>query len=493
MCYTRKPVIITYLLSLLLIFSSFSPCFACDTWVAVASATKDGSVILAKNSDRPSVEPQPLKYFPQRRHADGAKVQCTHMEIPQVGTTYAHMGSNIWWLFGYEHGLNEFGVAIGNEAVWSKEPFQETGLLGMDLIRLALERAKTAYEAMHVITDLLEKYGQGGGAEYSEQWDDKAMYHNSFIIADPTEAWVLETAGKYWIAKRVEDVWAISNVYSLEADFDEAHPDLITHAVEMGWCKSAEDFNFARCYTNYSRSYATSQNRANGNMCKLREHKGEITVEFMMNEMNRSHLEGTINAPRWSPADAWFTSPCLHDNPDFTRYRTAASMVAHLRKDLPPMLRPVYWASFSVPCVNVFRPFYITADTVPNQFGVGTNKYSEDSPWWRSEKIKRLCDLNYNKLAPVTRGIFSETEKWELARSQAVEAKALALLKQGKDAEAGKVLQEFSANCVTRTEKEYAFLEKALEDMIVTFGVDHIWIDFVRENCKIGELSLPGL
>ena len=84
------------------------------------------------------------------------------------------------------------------------------GLIGMDLLRLALERGKTAYEAMHVITYLLEKYGQGGGCEYAGQWDENSTYHNSFIVADPNEAWVLKTAGKYWVAKKVEDVWAIS-------------------------------------------------------------------------------------------------------------------------------------------------------------------------------------------------------------------------------------------------------------------------------------------
>jgi dipeptidase len=86
--------------------------------------------------------------------------------------------------------------------VWSKEPYQwNDGLLGMDLLRLALERGKTAIEAMHVITTLLEKHGQSGDAERTGEWG-KANYHNSFLIADPKEAWVLETAGRYWVAKR---------------------------------------------------------------------------------------------------------------------------------------------------------------------------------------------------------------------------------------------------------------------------------------------------
>ena len=132
----------------------------CDTWVALRDATADHSVILCKNSDRPPMEAQPLVLVPHQKHDAGEKVQCTYIQIPQVAETYEHIGSKSWWTFGYEHGMNEYGVAIGNEAVWSKEPLQwGDGLLGMDLVRLGLERGRTAYEAMHVMIDLLEKYG----------------------------------------------------------------------------------------------------------------------------------------------------------------------------------------------------------------------------------------------------------------------------------------------------------------------------------------------
>ena len=68
------------------------------------------------------MEAQPLVQFPHQKHAPGEKVKCTYIEIPQVAETYEHIGSKLWWTFGYEQGMNEYGVAIGNEAVWSKEP-----------------------------------------------------------------------------------------------------------------------------------------------------------------------------------------------------------------------------------------------------------------------------------------------------------------------------------------------------------------------------------
>ena len=181
--------------------SSMTP--SCDTWVALKDATRDGSVILAKNSDRPPMEAQPLVQAPRCEYEPGAMVKCTHIEIPQSSVTYAHIGSKIWWTFGYEHGMNEHGVAIGNEAVWSKERREEgVGLLGMDLIRLGLERGKSAYEAMHVMIELLQRYGQEGESEWPGEWGG-ARNDNSYIIADPNEAWVLETAGRYWVAKHL--------------------------------------------------------------------------------------------------------------------------------------------------------------------------------------------------------------------------------------------------------------------------------------------------
>ncbi len=208
--------------------------------------------------------------------------------------------------------------------------------------------------------------------------------------------------------------------------------------------------------------------------------------------INRNHNEGTIEAPKWSVNDGWFATPCMHDNAK-NRYRTAASMVVHLRKNMPPMLNKVYWGSFSSPCVNVFKPFYFAGQTIPEKYGIGTNKYAEDSPWWMAEKMKRLCDLNYKKLSPVVTAVFRETEKWELARSKTIESEVLRLLKDDAPDEAEKILQDFSSRCCLRTEKEYRFLHGILQDMIKETGVDYLWIDFLRENCNTNDLKLYGL
>ena len=477
-------------------FCSGTRSISCDTWVSMQDVTADGSVILAKNSDRPPMEAQPLVHRLGERHRPPGKVECTYIEIPQVPETYEHIGSKIWWTFGYEHGLNEHGVAIGNEAVWSKEPYQwGDGLLGMDLLRLGLERGKTSHEAMHVIIGLLEEYGQCGDCEREGEWGD-ANYHNSFLIADPKEAWVLETAGRYWVAKRIiRGVYSISNIYSIEKNWDEAHPNLVQHAIQQGWAESAEDFNFARAYGDYwkkeSPDPGSMQIRRNSTLSCLEADCKRIAPTSMMT-VNRSHHEGTIVEPRWGAADAFWATPCMHDSPR-SRYHTAASLVAHLRAGMPPLLRQVYWSSFSNPCCGVFQPFYLRGPRAPENYAAGSSTYSADSPWWQANRVKLLCDLNYRALNPKVRRVFDLTEKWEMGRQKECEAEVIRLLGEGKTDAAVESLQQFINENCARTEQEYRVLNAALSTMLEAEGAEYLYTGYLKEWSRQKGVPLPGL
>ncbi len=96
----------------------------CDTIVATSKATADGSVILAKNSDREANEAQLLKYV-ARRNWGSETVQCTYISIPQVKSTHEILISTPFWMWGCEMGANEHGLAIGNEAVFTREPYEK--------------------------------------------------------------------------------------------------------------------------------------------------------------------------------------------------------------------------------------------------------------------------------------------------------------------------------------------------------------------------------
>ncbi|MHA2497851.1 MAG: C69 family dipeptidase, partial [Candidatus Hodarchaeales archaeon] len=180
----------------------------CDTFVALPPATADESIIFAKNSDRPYSEVQNITHYPRQSHKDAA-VHCTYLEIPQVEETLEILLSQPLWMWGAEMGANEHGVIIGNEAVWTRERLGPPALLGMDLLRLGLERGQTAQESLQVMVELLEVFGQGGPCAEN---DATLSYHNSFLIVDRKEAWVLETANKMWVAERIrEGVRNISN------------------------------------------------------------------------------------------------------------------------------------------------------------------------------------------------------------------------------------------------------------------------------------------
>eukprot|EP00537_Pseudo-nitzschia_pungens_P006915 CAMPEP_0172378178 /NCGR_PEP_ID=MMETSP1060-20121228/69285_1 /TAXON_ID=37318 /ORGANISM="Pseudo-nitzschia pungens, Strain cf. cingulata" /LENGTH=381 /DNA_ID=CAMNT_0013105893 /DNA_START=2951 /DNA_END=4097 /DNA_ORIENTATION=+ len=232
----------------------------CDTFVAYPPTTAEGHVVFGKNSDRPSGESQPLRRYPASDHKPGSTVRCTYISIPQAPKTHAVLISQIGWMWGCEHGANEHGVVIGNEAVWTRVPEEsdehtgrpKTLLLGMDLVRLGLERGKTSREALDVITRLLEEHGQGGPCAE----DDPAFtYHNSFLIADITEAYVLETAGRHWVAQR----WTsggrnISNGLTIRTQFDSSSRGIQEYAKETGLWDGGDDgtnpkFDFAAIFS----------------------------------------------------------------------------------------------------------------------------------------------------------------------------------------------------------------------------------------------------
>ncbi|XP_032019265.1 secernin-2 isoform X2 [Hylobates moloch] len=224
-----------------------SPC-SCDCFVSVPPASAIPAVIFAKNSDRPRDEVQEVVFVPAGTHTPGSRLQCTYIEVEQVSKTQAVILSRPSWLWGAEMGANEHGVCIGNEAVWTKEPVGEgEALLGMDLLRLALELSSSAQEALHVITGLLERYGQGGSC-----LEDPVpfSYHSTFLLADRTEAWVLETAGRLWAAQRIQEgARNISNQLSIGKDISAQHPELQTHAQAKGWWDGQGAFDFAQVFS----------------------------------------------------------------------------------------------------------------------------------------------------------------------------------------------------------------------------------------------------
>ncbi len=361
----------------------------CDTLVALGNSTKNGKVIFAKNSDRQPDEPAEILYVPRAEYPAGSEVKTTYISIPQVRETAEVLICKPIWIWGAEMGANEYGVTIGNEAVFTKEKYQKEGrLIGMDLLRLGLERSKTAKEALEIIIDLLEIYGQGGDCGYRK----KELYHNSFIIADKKEAWILETADNYWIAEKVKDVRSISNTITIRGKGDIHHPELIEHAIQKKWCKNPEEFDF---YENYKpkiqkeQIFALGMNRCNRSQYLLNKAKGRIDTQLMM-KILRDHLPKKEN---WNPAsNASYNSICVHSRNFLTPTQNTISMISILDDKIQ-----THWITgTSSVCTSIFKPIFLPGG-MPTINTKTTEFYDKNNLWWTHERLHRLVLQDYNK------------------------------------------------------------------------------------------------
>jgi secernin len=420
---------------------------SCDTSVAVGPATVDGSVIFAKNSDRSANECQPLTHVPRQAHAPGALAQCQYLAIPQVADTWEMIGSRPHWLWGFEMGVNEWGVAIGNEAVLSREPYEEpAALIGMDLVRLGLERGRSAGEAVRVMTALVERYGQGGSCEATTF----RTYHNSFIVADPTTAWVLETAGRRWVAHRVRDRAAISNLYTIGDAGDAIAAGAIEHAVAQGW--AGEPFNFATAYQDPAADLRPRACRLERARAVLDGYGQDITVDRMQ-ALLRDHGDGDLPV---GPQD--LPTICMHVAPG-RGGETAGALVAHLRRDQPRELAVTAWVAFGSPCLSVFRPVYPYAVGLPDWLDRGGAQFDAASPWWVFERLQRVVAAAPT-LAPLARQALGRLEAEFRREAGEVEAEAAHLLLRDERERARLVLRALVDSTSTRA----VALARALAD-----------------------------
>jgi len=311
----------------------------CDTFVAYPPLAPEGSVIFGKNSDRPKGEGQSITRYPAKKwNKDDERVlSCTYINIPQVEETRAVLLSQIDWMYGAEMGANDCGVVIGNEAVWTVEPMSEDeesgskgrALLGMDLVRLGLERGRSARESLDVITALLGTHGQGGPCAEN---DPSFTYHNSFLIADLSEAWVLETAGRHWVAERVTRGGRnISNGLTIRTEFDLSSDGLEKHARDCGLWSGEGRLDWAGCFSDGPADHSPCSRQCRGEALLTERAVGGMMDVDAMKGILRDHESGI----------------CMHGG-----FETTASMVSELRNDG----RHVHWLTGKPhPCKSEFR------------------------------------------------------------------------------------------------------------------------------------------
>ncbi|MDD3999748.1 MAG: hypothetical protein PHX62_02485, partial [Bacilli bacterium] len=288
-----------------------------------------------KNSDRSPNEPNLTIFYPARETSE-KELQCTYIKIPQVPKTNAHLLIQPSWMWGGEMGINEYGVIIGNEAVFTKTKNKKTErLLGMDLLRLGLERGKSAKQALSTIVFLLEVYGQGGNCGF----DKPFYYDNSFLIVDDEEAYVLETSGKDWVSGKIEDFYNISNRLSLNDNYFESSKNINNFA------KSNSDF----LYTHFSGSKARE-----AAACSQLRNKVSV-VEDMMRVLRGHHPKD--RGKLYSKGSV--RSICMHKS--MLGDHTTSSMIITKTENS----RFIWLNGCSTPCLSVYKPVMFSTIVAP--------------------------------------------------------------------------------------------------------------------------------
>lgn len=310
-------------------------------------------MVLAKNSDRDPNEAQLWEWTPAADHDPGARLRTTYVDLPQVAHTHATLVSRPWWMWGAEMGVNEHGVAIGNEAVFTKEKASlEPGLLGMDLLRLALERATSADEAVGAIVALLEEHGQSGPCSIEHP---RFTYHNSFLVADRDGAVVLETAGRHWATETVTaPARSISNGLTIPA-FAERYADRLRDRV-------------ARCAVRQS----LTQRRAGGG-------------DSVLDAISILRDNGTDGGPRWSPLNGSMVGPNMHAGGLLASSQTVASWVSDLGTG-------THWATGTAdPALSLHVPLRVEDPLDEDAYATAgvTNRRDDRSLWWQHEVLHR--------------------------------------------------------------------------------------------------------
>jgi dipeptidase len=441
--------------------------FACTSIVVTRGASDDGSVMITYSCDG-EFHPR-LERSPAADHAPGDSVEITDWggklrgKVPQVAHTYAVVDL-----------MNEHQLTIGETTTTGREELENPdGMLGYwDLMYLALQRARTAREAVDVMTGLADEYGYRSTGE-------------SFSIADPREAWIMEMIGTgeggrgpVWVALRVPEGYI--SCYANQSrigEFPLHDPDnclysknVISFAVEKGYYdpSGGEPFRFCDAYDpptpahlKYcaSRVWSILRRAAPSREFPPDYHRGvkgarpyplwikpdnKLSLADVMALM-RDHYEGTPydmtkgleagpfgNPIRWRPIDWQVDSVDYSWERSISTQQTGFSMVTQSRSNLPDEIGGVLWYGVDDTYTTCYAPLYCSIDSLPPSYTQGSiREFSWDSAWWIFNLVANYAGLRYSYMTPEILAVQQELEGHFISVQPAVEKTALDLA--GKD------------------------------------------------------------
>ena len=505
-----------FLAAAALLLMSAVQAFACTNIIVTKEASADGSTMVSYAADSHWLYGE-LYFKPAGAFKQGAMRQVIEWDsykplgkIPEAAQTYQRMGN-----------MNEHQLIIG-ETTWGgrEEQVNKDGLMDYgSLIYIALERAKSAREAIKIIADLANTYGYCSEGE-------------TFSIADKDEAWIMDLVGKgkekgiVWVARRVPDGHICAHANQARITRFPLHDsgncqysdDVISYARANGWYDGTdEEFSFRDAYNPLdfggargceSRVWAAFNLLCDGHFTYVDSYGNErgasaddylnyamgyelagemplfvkplrkLTVKDVADAM-RDHFEGTpmdmrVDAGaggnacpyRWRPMNFTVDGVEYVNERAIATQQTGFWFVAQARASLPDAVGALVWFGVDDAATSWLSPIYVSSSEVPECFKVGNGDllhYSAKSAFWINNRISNSCYKMYNLMEPYVRQRIDAFENEQLTKAVPEMDKKLAdLVIAGKVDKAVKQMTSFSVNTAQKQFKEWVKLEETL-------------------------------
>ncbi len=473
---------------------------ACTSLIAGKKVTADGSVIITYAADSHTLYGE-LYHQPAADHAPGSMRTVTEWDtgkilgqIPEVAHTYRTLGN-----------MNEHGLTIAESTWGGREELAGSGLIDYgSLIYITLQRARTAREALKVMTELVEKYGYASSGE-------------SFSIADADEAWIMELIGKgnddkgaVWVARRVPDdcISGHANharIHTFPLDDPETlySPDVISFARSKGYFNGKDkDFSFSRAYavtdggalrgcdgrvwSFYNRHSQGAQPyldwilKGEGAPLPLWVKPEKPVTVRDMQAMMRDHFEGTpldmttdIGAGPYAVPYRWRPLTYQVDSVEYTHERAIAtqqtgfSFVSQMNSARPRAMKGILWFGVDDANTCVYVPVFNGSTAVPHEFAVGNGdlyNLSWESAFWINNYVANQAYYRYSQMIPDIRRVQNAIEDTFEAEMPDLE-KEIAAMNAG---DAASRLNDYTASRTTDYTRRY----KALGDYLFVKYMD---------------------
>jgi len=500
-------------LSLVLAFTGYKA-IACSNFLVTRGATVDGSNMISYSADSHTLYGE-LYYWPAATYPAGSMLDIYEWDtgkflgkIKQAAQTYNVVGN-----------MNEYQVAIGETTFGGREELMDTAAI-MDygsLIYIALQRSKTAREAIQVISSLMAEYGYASSGE-------------SFSISDPNEVWIMEMVAKgkpvqvkdkkgrisvkynkgaVWVAIRIPDGYIsghanharITTFPLNDPENCMYSPDVITFAREKGLYKGEDkDFSFSDIYAPIDFGGArfcearvwSGFNKVTKGMDKYLDYiKGEnlknrmplyvkpdhkLTLQEVMGLM-RDYYQGTeldmtkdMGAGPYGCIVRWRPLTWKVDGVDYFNERAISTQqtgfvfVAQSRPYVPSPLGGIIWFGVDDTYSTVFTPMYTCMTRVPETFAVGNGsmmEFNENSAFWVFNQVSNFAYTRYSDMIVDIQKKQSELENNFVAMVPAIDKVALEMYRTDP-AKAIQFLTDFSVaqgnNTVYEWKKLYGYL-----------------------------------